>query len=100
MGSAWRAATHARGFASGRPVVDWWFAILDKSPPDTRQAVLRWSTGWAAVPGGGWPADVVFVLSSQPELGPVYLPQAHTCSYTVDIPCYESLSQLETKLLQ
>jgi len=98
--STWRAATQTQGFASGSPIVDWWFEVLERSSPGARQAVLRWSTGWAAIPGAGWPADVYFVLSSRPDLGPAHLPQAHTCTYTVDIPRYDSVGQLEAKLLQ
>jgi len=95
--AAWQAATVADGYEDGQ-VIEWWFSSLRKSSPKVQLEVLTWCTGWAAVPSGGWPRHVSFVLRKSQQ-GPEYLPQAHLCSFTVDVPEYNSQSQLQKKLM-
>lgn len=97
---SWRAATITEGYESELEacVVDQWFTALTKLSAETRRTVMSWCTGWAALPSGGWPRDATFVLRKSRQ-GPEFLPQAHTCSFTVDLPCYASCEQLEAKLM-
>lgn len=97
---SWRAATTTDGYESELEahVVDQWFTAMSNLSAETRRAVLSWCTGWAALPSGGWPRETKFVLRNSGQ-GPEFLPQAHTCSFTVDLPRYESCQQLEAKLM-
>lgn len=98
--AAWRAATRSEGFpssTSGDQIIDWWFQSLIAAPPGFRQKVLRWSTGWAAMPSDGWPHDKPFVIQRS-GVDADHLPHAHTCTFTVSMPQYTSEAQLAFKL--
>eukprot|EP00931_Biecheleriopsis_adriatica_P046143 TRINITY_DN26486_c0_g1_i1.p1 TRINITY_DN26486_c0_g1~~TRINITY_DN26486_c0_g1_i1.p1 ORF type:complete len:590 (+),score=129.61 TRINITY_DN26486_c0_g1_i1:37-1806(+) len=98
---AWRAASVSEGFEPDMEsqILDWWFGILSAGSSKLRCEVLTWCTGWAALPSGGWPRNTTFVLRKSPQQAE-FLPQAHLCNFTVDIPQYTSKEQLEIKLLQ
>eukprot|EP00930_Biecheleria_cincta_P102164 TRINITY_DN93848_c0_g1_i1.p1 TRINITY_DN93848_c0_g1~~TRINITY_DN93848_c0_g1_i1.p1 ORF type:complete len:663 (-),score=90.22 TRINITY_DN93848_c0_g1_i1:12-2000(-) len=97
---SWRAAAITEGYEPEleASTVDQWFTALTKLSAETRRRVLSWCTGWAALPSGGWPRDISFVLRNSGQ-GPEFLPQAHTCAFTVDLPCYANCEQLEVKLM-
>jgi len=98
--TAWQAATLAEGYEpeEEHQVIEWWFRNLAQSSTKVQREVLTWCTGWAAVPSGGWPTRVKFVLRKSQQ-GPEFLPQAHLCTFTVDVPNYRSQGQLQNKLM-
>eukprot|EP00928_Gymnodinium_smaydae_P093648 TRINITY_DN7793_c0_g8_i1.p1 TRINITY_DN7793_c0_g8~~TRINITY_DN7793_c0_g8_i1.p1 ORF type:complete len:679 (+),score=46.57 TRINITY_DN7793_c0_g8_i1:281-2038(+) len=77
-------------------LVRWWWTVLAEMSREDQFAMLTWSTGWAALPCTGW-VGISFVLRNSKQ-DPSCLPQAHTCNFTVDLPCYTSKEQLETQL--
>ena len=61
----------------GGQVVQMWWDVLAELPEADRVRVLRWSTGWPALPAGGWPAGRRFTLRAL-SIGPDHLRSCRT----------------------
>eukprot|EP00825_Cyclidium_porcatum_P007879 TRINITY_DN13954_c0_g1_i1.p1 TRINITY_DN13954_c0_g1~~TRINITY_DN13954_c0_g1_i1.p1 ORF type:complete len:681 (+),score=123.89 TRINITY_DN13954_c0_g1_i1:90-2132(+) len=77
----------------------WFWEIVEEFTPQELQQLLFFTTGSMQPPVGGF-KDFKLQFHFNTQQNKYSLPVSHTCSQMLDIPVYESKSQLESKLKQ
>jgi E3 ubiquitin-protein ligase HUWE1 len=92
-----RANTKYEGYSIASPPVRWFWECLATMSKSELAQLLQFSTALSRVPSGGFRA-----LDPQLQImrvaGSDRLPVAHTCMNVIELPEYESSSQLRAKL--
>ena len=90
----WKKISHC---AWDQPHIQMFWEHLDEISNEQLLRVLAFCTGMNCLPIGGFGAlGEGFIIESDPD--PNRLPVAHTCSFSLDLPCYGSKEVLVTKL--
>ncbi|BGP22577.1 hypothetical protein JCM10295v2_001462 [Rhodotorula toruloides] len=101
----WEAHTDYRGYSSTDQVVRWFWQAVKSWPAEKRSRLLQFTTGTSRTPPNGF-RDLQgsdgprrFTIEKAVGGGKGALPKSHTCFNRIDLPPYESLETLESKLL-
>ncbi|BGO89339.1 hypothetical protein NBRC10512_001746 [Rhodotorula toruloides] len=101
----WEAHTDYRGYTATDQVVRWFWQAVKSWPAEKRSRLLQFSTGTSRTPPNGF-RDLQgsdgprrFTIEKAVGGGKGALPKSHTCFNRIDLPPYESLEILESKLL-
>ena len=88
----WKKISHC---AWDQPHIQMFWEHLDEISNEQLLRVLAFCTGMNCLPIGGFGAlGEGFIIESDPD--PNRLPVAHTCSFSLDLPCYGSKEVLVT----
>ena len=100
-----QSAEYKGGLTAARPLVAWFWNIVTQFDNDRRAQLLRFCTGSNRAPAGGFNnlkgymgEQHRFTLESIPR-DETYLPTAHTCFNTLDVPNYRSEAEFRDKLI-
>ncbi|BGP68118.1 hypothetical protein NBRC10513v2_001445 [Rhodotorula toruloides] len=101
----WENHTDYRGYSSSDQVVRWFWQAVKSWPAEKRSRLLQFTTGTSRTPPNGF-RDLQgsdgprrFTIEKAVGGGQGALPKSHTCFNRIDLPPYESLETLESKLL-
>jgi len=96
--SDWRAHTTVISWHAGSAqVVEWFWEVIGDMPSDARAKLLYFVTGSSRLPAAGFGGLVPhFSISLGGDTA--LLPQAHTCTNTLNLPLYLSKESLAEKL--
>ncbi|BGP29820.1 hypothetical protein JCM10296v2_001566 [Rhodotorula toruloides] len=101
----WENHTDYRGYTSSDQVVRWFWQAVKSWPAEKRSRLLQFTTGTSRTPPNGF-RDLQgsdgprrFTIEKAVGGGKGALPKSHTCFNRIDLPPYESLETLESKLL-
>jgi len=86
-----------RDFSENYGVIRWFWEILEEYDQDKLGAFYYYLSGSVKVPIGGFKQHPIRIRRKEGEKEG--LPVAHTCSYELDLPEYESKEKLRVKLL-
>lgn len=70
-------------------------AVIDEA---RRLQLLQWCTSLSALPSGGLAEKITLKLYS--DVDETTLPMVHTCTREIHLPEYQSIRQVQAKLLQ
>lgn len=102
----WKANTCLKHCSKDHNIVQWFWEIVDFYDEEKRARLLQFVTGSSRVPVQGFKALQGSTGSNGPRLFTISLinadiaslPKSHTCFNRIDLPKYESKSQLYEKL--
>ncbi|KAG1652376.1 E3 ubiquitin-protein ligase HECW2 [Nymphon striatum] len=102
--SDWRKNTEYRsGYHDSHPVIQWFWAAIEKFDNERRLRLLQFVTGTSSVPYEGFSAlrgsNGARKFCIEKWGNPTSLPRAHTCFNRLDLPPYTSSDMLYEKLL-
>ena len=86
------------------PVCEWFWDVVDEMDMEKQARLLQFVTGTAGVPARGFSAlqgydgDLRMFCIHGVSLATCLYPRAHTCFNRLDLPIYESKSELKEKL--
>ena len=101
----WKAHTQYTGdYSEDSPVVQWFWAAVEKMPPEDRGKLLQFATGSSRLPVEGFQGmqsargkSCMFTLAIDVNCA-VMIPRAHTCFNRIDIPEYKDPDLLAKNL--
>jgi len=100
----WQEYTEYSGFEEDPIIIQWFWEIVEGFTAQEREDLWTFISGSKGVPPGGFGnltnADgegVRFTIQNAYS-SPDHLPVAHTCSYQLDLPAYETAEALAMKL--
>ncbi|GAA5878981.1 hypothetical protein JCM8547_008682 [Rhodosporidiobolus lusitaniae] len=100
----WAANTDYRGYTKDAQVVQWFWQAVRSWPKEKRARLLQFATGTSLVPPNGFrdlqgsDGPRKFTIDKAVGEGKGALPKSHTCFNRIDLPPYDSLELLESKL--
>jgi len=85
-----------RNYSKDDQIVKWLWEVLEEFSQDQLTTFYYFVSGSTKVPFGGFKEHAVRIYHNSEKEG---LPIAHTCSYAIEIPPYDSKDKLREKLL-
>jgi E3 ubiquitin-protein ligase NEDD4 len=86
------------------PVINNFWKVISAWPAERKARLLQFATGTTRVPTGGFKdlqgSDGPRRFTIEKAAGAISdLPRSHTCFNRIDLPAYDSIEQLESKLI-
>jgi len=85
-----------RTYSQNDQIIIWLWEVLEEFSPDQLTSFYYFVSGSTKVPFGGFKEYPIRIYDNSEKEG---LPIAHTCSYAIEIPRYDSKDKLREKLL-
>mmetsp|Transcript_55807 Transcript_55807/g.130278 ORF Transcript_55807/g.130278 Transcript_55807/m.130278 type:complete len:641 (-) Transcript_55807:67-1989(-) len=95
----WKKFSVESAEAGASDVITWFWEVVEEMPDDLRRQLLRFATGSARLPAGGFSAlKPLFAVTVSAAGSEQHLPHAHTCINQLVLHRYTSKEQLRSKL--